>query len=66
MTQPFIWCDNCGVQPLVEDKMYGSSADGNGYINPTDLMCGKCHLVIATTWDASFSAALDAEPKEKS
>lgn len=63
--QSHVWCDNCdGVQPLVEDKMYGDDAAGKGYINPTDLMCGKCHLVIATTWDSTF-AALVQPSKEK-
>lgn len=54
--QSHIWCDACEtVRPLVADKMYGNDAQGKGFINPTDLMCGECHLVIATTWDEAFT-----------
>lgn len=53
--QSHIWCQNCRtVQPMKLDKMFGNDEAGKGFVNPTDLMCGECRYVIATTWDASF------------
>lgn len=60
--QSHIWCQNCKtVRPLKLDKMFGNDEQGKGFINPTDLMCGECRYVIATTWDASFAASNEGE-----
>jgi hypothetical protein len=62
--QKFIWCDSCDtVRPLAVDAMFGKDAQGKGFINPTDLMCGTCRLVIATTWDESFAALGESQEK---
>jgi hypothetical protein len=41
-----IWCDACdNVQPVLYDRM---PADERNDHEATDIMCGECHLVIAT------------------
>jgi uncharacterized protein YlaI len=43
---PLIYCDLCGkTQPLVTDEM---STDRLNDHDAMDLMCGECHLIIAT------------------
>ena len=45
-----IWCDNCeAIKPLMTDEMSGRDVRGE-FEKPTDLICGECRLVIATTY----------------
>lgn len=45
-----IYCDNCeSIQPMLLDEMPGTDTSGK-FIQPTDVLCGTCKLVIATTY----------------
>jgi hypothetical protein len=44
------WCDFCeDVRPILEAEMGGDDVSGK-FTNATDLLCGECRLVIATTY----------------
>ncbi len=40
-----IWCENCGIVPLIKGYM---KADERNDHPSTDLICVNCRLVIAT------------------
>ena len=49
-TKTYIYCNFCAdIVPLMRDRMTGTDASGK-FIKPTDLMCSKCHYVIATVY----------------
>lgn len=49
-TADSIYCEGCGeIRPLVMDEMPGKDVSGK-FSRPTDMMCGDCKLVIATTY----------------
>lgn len=50
-----IWCEVCGVTPLMLDRL---EADDRNDHAATDLICGKCHLVIATVHHIGSAEAL--------
>lgn len=50
---PYIWCDNCGIQPLLVDQLpAGKQKIGTAEIfnahKAMDLICYNCKLVITT------------------
>jgi hypothetical protein len=45
-----IWCDACQkIQPLIIHEHGGHDTSGV-YSKPTDLVCGACKQIIATTY----------------
>jgi hypothetical protein len=51
-----IWGDSCqAIQPLITDEL--GSTDTTGVCsNATDLVCGVCKQIIATTYSANLNA----------
>lgn len=53
MSATHIWCSCCeAIKPLLVDEMPGTDVTGK-FTHPTDLICGKCRLVICTTYSAT-------------
>jgi hypothetical protein len=49
MTNAHIYCHLCdAIQPLVVDEP--QRAERGPYDNATDLVCGACQFVVATTY----------------
>jgi hypothetical protein len=51
MNANFIWCRNCdSIQRLELGNLEGPDVTGR-FIGGTDLLCGQCRFVIATTYE---------------
>lgn len=45
-----VWCDQCeSIQPMLLAPMEGRDTTGQ-FSKPVDILCGTCHLVIATMY----------------
>jgi len=45
-----IYCELCGIQEARFDEMGGTDVSKK-FKDPTDIVCSKCHLVIATMYN---------------
>jgi len=54
-----IYCEVCGIAPMIRDYMPANERNDHA---ATDLMCAKCHLIIATIHHLENRRS-DAAPK---
>jgi hypothetical protein len=57
MDNSHIYCDNCAsIQPMIVEPPSGDDVSGR-FTDSSDILCGTCKLVLATTYKPKASSA---------